>query len=149
MGRLSKTVEIEPQVIELRRAGMTFADIAATLKVSPEMARNSFRSGLKRIALEAGVEELRNIESDRLDRLQRAAWAKALQGDLPAIHTVLRIMERRARLFGLDAPIQVAATVEHLDPTVIDSEVARLVGMLKQTPIEAKAIEVGGGQIEN
>jgi len=30
-----------------------------------------------------------------------AAWAKVEQGDLRAIETVLRIMDRRARLLGL------------------------------------------------
>ena len=49
----------------------------------------------------AGVDELRELECDRLDALQVAAWAKVEQGDLKAIETVLKIMDRRARLLGL------------------------------------------------
>ena len=49
----------------------------------------------------AGVDELRELESARLDALQLAAWAKVEQGDLHAIEIVLKIMDRRAKLLGL------------------------------------------------
>jgi hypothetical protein len=34
-------------------------------------------------------------------------WTKALNGDVRAVDSVLRIMERRAKLLGLDAPTKI------------------------------------------
>jgi hypothetical protein len=47
------------------------------------------------------VDELRQLELDRLDRLQYAYWAKALEGDLDAAHIVLKILDRRLKLLAL------------------------------------------------
>ena len=51
----------------------------------------------------AAADEFRALEQVRLDALQFALWARAEQGDLVAVDCVLKIMERRARLLGLDA----------------------------------------------
>lgn len=133
-------IERERQVIELRRAGCTWDDIARQIGyANRKSAHEAFNRAMRRTLHDAGVDELRALEGERLDRLQRAVWTKAMNGDLPAVHTVLRVMERRAKLFGLDAPIQVGVTVEHLDPASIDSEVARLAAMLQQS--RPKALE--------
>ncbi|MCT9007035.1 hypothetical protein [Streptomyces rhizosphaerihabitans] len=47
------------------------------------------------------------MEADRLDRLFFVAYKKAVRDqDLAAIDRTLRIMERRARLLGLDMPVR-------------------------------------------
>jgi hypothetical protein len=48
------------------------------------------------------------LELMRLERLHAAVWPQAIRGDVNAVDRVLRIMERRARLLGLDAPKRVA-----------------------------------------
>ncbi|MEU3522133.1 hypothetical protein ABZ770_44095 [Streptomyces sp. NPDC006654] len=49
--------------------------------------------------------EPRAVENLRLDRLFFVAYRQAVKdGDLPAIDRALRIMERRARINGLDKP---------------------------------------------
>ena len=40
-------------------------------------------------------------EGARLDALQQALWAKAMEGDLPAAAAVVRIIQTRCRLYGL------------------------------------------------
>lgn len=53
--------------------------------------------------------ELREIMSARLDEMLVVAYENALQGDVDSMMAVLRIEERRARLFGIDrreAPIK-------------------------------------------
>lgn len=50
------------------------------------------------------AEKLRTVEVARLDRLLKAMWAKAMKGDVTRVDRCLRIMERRAKLLGLDAP---------------------------------------------
>ena len=52
--------------------------------------------------LSESVPALRKIEADRLDVMPNAIWPDVLKGDLAAIHTALRISERRGKLFGLD-----------------------------------------------
>ncbi|MFF8769120.1 hypothetical protein [Kitasatospora sp. NPDC015120] len=60
---------------------------------------------------QAAVEELRAVEDARLDRMFLVAYRKAVKdGDLPAIDRALRIMERRARLLGLDQPAKTEVT---------------------------------------
>ena len=46
--------------------------------------------------------ELRDIMSARLDEMLVVAYEQALQGDVDSMMAVLRIEERRARLFGID-----------------------------------------------
>lgn len=49
------------------------------------------------------VEDLRQVELDRLDRLHSSLWCNAMQGDVQAALTLLRISEQRIRLLGLQA----------------------------------------------
>ncbi|MEW1719761.1 hypothetical protein [Streptomyces sp. NPDC093109] len=61
--------------------------------------------------MEAEADELRSVEAERLDRLFFVAYRKAVRdGELPAIDRALRIMERRARLLGLDRPAKTEIT---------------------------------------
>jgi hypothetical protein len=123
-------IDKERRVLELRRAGVTYDQIAQEVGYSNASgAYHAFTRALKRTLNNAGSEELRELEVDRLDRLQRFAWAQAAQGNLRAIETILRIMQRRARLLGLDAPIKQEVTT-YEGGTDIDREVQRLVAIL-------------------
>ena len=124
-------VEKERQVLELRRAGATYDECArATGYATPQGAYLAYQRALKRTLVEAGADEARQTELDRLDRLQRAVWPKAMNGDIQAINSVLRIFDRRARYLGLDAPIRQEIKLDVADANSIDAEVARLVEML-------------------
>lgn len=124
----------ERRVIEMRRAGATFDDIARALGFSNGSgAWQAYQRAMKRALTEAGTEEIRQLELDRLDRLQGAVWNDAMRGDRSAIQTVLKILDRRARYLGLDAPIRQEVKVEQVDPASIDAEVARLVAMLGES----------------
>jgi len=103
--RLS-AAERKREIIKLRRDGLTFHEIGEQVACTPQYAFKVVRVYLERVDKELSEEvaQLRRLESERLDRAHRAVWPKAIKGDLRAIDRVLRIMERRARLFGLDAP---------------------------------------------
>jgi hypothetical protein len=47
------------------------------------------------------VDELRQLELDRLDMVQLAYWDRAMGGDNPAAQLVLKVIDRRCRLLGL------------------------------------------------
>jgi hypothetical protein len=49
-------------------------------------------------------EEMRLFEAIRYDRLTRALWPRALQGDVQAIDRILKISAARREMFGLNAP---------------------------------------------
>jgi hypothetical protein len=59
---------------------------------------------------------VRDLELQRLDALYLVAYAEVEDGNIPAIDRCLRIMERRAKLLGLDA----AEKVEHSGDLVIN-----------------------------
>ncbi len=114
------------QALELRTSGMTYAAIAAELKYSDESGpRKAVDRLLSRVECE-GAEELRQLEGQRLDAMQRAIWPQACSGDLDAIKTVLTIMARRAKLLGLDAPANVAVGPS-VSSVEFASEAARLI----------------------
>lgn len=124
-------IEKERQVVELRRAGATFDDIAkATGYATPQGAYLAYHRAMKRTLVEAGTDEMRELELDRLDRMQRAVWGKAMQGDTQAITTALKILDRRARYLGLDAPIRQDIKVDVTTKDAIDAEMEKLLAML-------------------
>lgn len=65
------------------------------------------------------VDEHRMLEVQRLDALQVAVWDKAVAGDVKAVNAVLRIIEQRSRLLGLDKHTGVAAQSVVIDPAAL------------------------------
>lgn len=108
--------------VELRRAGMSYRQIAAAVpaRFGPDTPprydeRHACRDvhavlrQLQRDTSEA-AEAVRRLELERCDELTLAVWPAARAGDCQAIATVLRLMERRSRLLGLDRPIPLSPT---------------------------------------
>ena len=106
------TLERRSQALALRRAGAQYDEIGKQLGISKVAAYMHVKKYLEDTAKTTGedAEVVRAIELERLDRMLLGAWPKASNGDTDAIHTVLRIMERRAKLQGLDAPSKIAPT---------------------------------------
>jgi hypothetical protein len=104
-----RAAQLEERCLELRASGLSFREIACELGVSVSGAYKAVARGLV-AANEHNREEaasLRDLEVMRLDQLQAALWEQAVdECDTRAIDRVLRIMERRAKLLGLDAPTQ-------------------------------------------
>jgi hypothetical protein len=73
-------------------------------------------------------ETLREQELQRLDRLQVGVWAAALAGDPRAADTALKIIDRRIKLLGLDAPTR----YEVITLDAIEQEIQRLSAELGQ-----------------
>lgn len=124
------TLEKEARVLSLRRQGITFDRIAQVLGyASASGAYNAYRRACLKIIYEE-VEETRKMEMDRLDNAQAKIMPAVNRGDLQAVHALIRIMERRAKLLGLDAPIKHEVEVNYYDTDSIDAEVARLASLL-------------------
>lgn len=96
------------RTLDLRAAGATFQQIADALGYSDRSAaRKAFHRALDaEVAIGAEQREtLRQQQQYRLEQMLRAVWPNALRGDVKAQERVLRILERQARLLGLDAPV--------------------------------------------
>ena len=93
------------KAIKLRLAGLDWQEIADRLEYS---SRGAACADVSR-ALEANrkeesdaVDELRQVETLRLDRLMAGLWAKAASGNVRAAEAALKVIDRRCKLWGLD-----------------------------------------------
>jgi len=103
------------QALDLRLAGASYRQIAVVLGVGVKTAWLDVNRALREYLTEPS-DQVRAAEVARLERLFMAHWPKAISGDKEATYTVLAIMDRRARLLGLDAPkrIDITAWVREL-----------------------------------
>lgn len=102
--------ERQRQALELRKAGVGFQAIADRLGYSDHSgAYRAVKSALKK-TLQEPADEVRALELERLDKLLLGLWPRATSGNDRAIDRVLKIMQRRANLLGLDAPQKVENT---------------------------------------
>lgn len=148
----------ELQVLDLRRAGLTWQRIAQEVGYANHSgAYAAYKRAMQR-TLQEPTDDLRQAEVDRLDRLQLAVWPKAMRGDHNAIVTCVRIIDRRAKLLGLDMPIKISQEVTVWEGgESIDRAVRDLAELLRQNsaagtgespmagdPGETESITAGG-----
>lgn len=101
-GSTIHAAERQRQALELRKAGASLQVIADRLGYAgPQGAHEAIRKGIAAIPFEA-AEQVRAMELERCDRMQLGLYERATKGDEKAIDRVLRIMDRRAKLLGLD-----------------------------------------------
>lgn len=112
--------EKRSRAIELRRAGSSYEQIAKDVGFANRgTAFRAVQIGLRESLQEAGSEDLRSLELERLECLQRSRWSKAVGGDDKAFDRVLAIMKRRAELMGLDAPVKLQHGGDGSKPVVV------------------------------
>ncbi len=126
--------------LELRTSGMSYEQIARECGYSDRSAAHrAVQRELQRVVVK-NVEELRGVEAQTLDVLQMECMKlfldKENKGRLFAADRILAIMERRAKLFGLDVRPD-----EANGPQVIIEEVPA--GYLA---LAAPALQTEGGQ---
>jgi hypothetical protein len=104
-GRAQKKVEARLRALEAVRgilAGHTYQQVADDLGYKNRgTVHRIVQHALARHEVE-GVEELRALELERLDRIQIAFWGLATSGDVRAAEVVLRVIAARCRLLQLD-----------------------------------------------
>jgi hypothetical protein len=131
----------------LRMDGMAFAEIGATLGLSATEAKQAVSRYLASLADRMPEEDrakMRTREDARLDKLLYAVWGKALDEENPeqlhAVKVALAIGERRAKMYGLDAPTEV---INHTPTTAeIDQWAQHLTGFAASHGVtEAEVID--------
>lgn len=106
----ARKLERQVKALELRRMGKGYAEIARTLGIGKSQAHRLVQAGLSdaRDQIRAEANDLRAEEISRLDAMLAGLWPDARKGHQGAVDRVLRIMERRSKLLGLDAPVRLA-----------------------------------------
>jgi orotate phosphoribosyltransferase-like protein len=91
--------------LELRKKGKSYRAIADELNVSVSTAHAYVVEGIGEIREQTAqkAEELVALELVRLDDMLDALWDK--RGEPSTANTILKIMERRAKMLGTDAPV--------------------------------------------
>jgi hypothetical protein len=147
----------QDEALALRRAGLDYTSIAKRLRYSGRgAAHDAVTASLDRQPME-DAPIVRRIELERLDELLRVAWEQLHMdhvmvsdgrivrddtgvalvdhaGKLSALDRVIRIMERRSKLMGLDAPVR--KVIEVITEDAVTSEIRRLEAELADIPQE-------------
>lgn len=134
MARARKAVERAPgrAALALRLAGASYTEIADTLALAnAAAARDLVCTELASADVDVDQRNaLRAEEAARIERLLRGVWRKATtESDpehLPAARVALAMVDRHARLLGLDMPTEVVVYT----PTTseIETWVAEMIG---------------------
>jgi hypothetical protein len=142
-GTLEETIVRQNRALELKMAGATHTQIAEVLGYN---SRNAVSLAIER-ALERDTsrvgsarDEFRRITVARTERLIRGLWNNAIRGDLAAVDRVVKIMERQAKLLGLDAPTQVTITDE------TKSELSRLIGDVEKILVPGEVVGMAAAE---
>lgn len=92
--------------MELRRKGLRYEQIATELGISEAGAWQAIQRAYKR-SLKLTDDEAdsnRKLDLERIDVALAAIWEQVIAGKLFAIDRLVMLLERRARLLGLDKP---------------------------------------------
>ena len=102
---------LEQQVIFWQdyKQGHSYRQIADKYGVTESLVGNLIRKYIKDLR-ETGlrtVAEYRQVQIERIQTSYASIWTNVLRGRVDAINTMIRLMEREAKLLGLDAPTKV------------------------------------------
>lgn len=135
------------RALELRKEGKTFDEIATEAGYTcRQSAYDAVKRAMSALTREPAT-ELLELELARLDTMWGIHYLNASAGDVQALAACMRIMERRAKLLGLDAPDKSSAEITGPDggpvamPTII-----QLVGVRPKQQVENDATDSGAGR---
>jgi hypothetical protein len=110
--------ERDLRIFKMRQAGVAVSEIGRRFNMSTKSVTSAINRQLQKLNQEAlmGYPEVLRMELERLDALQQAIWPLtqhrkvrlddgsevSVEPDIKAIQQVLSIMDRRARLLGME-----------------------------------------------
>ncbi len=111
------------RAIELRAAGLSYDEIA--LEVGYANRGTAYNVVTQALAAREAhsVDEMRGLELARLEAAHAALWPRAMQGHVPSVTALLRILDLECRLQGLYEPAGKQDYWDHCEgpPTVVIS----------------------------
>lgn len=109
--RVIEAKERAARALELRKEGKTFQEIAdephgeGTLYASKQSAYDAVKRAMQDLTREP-ASELLELELARLDSMWGIHYLNAMAGDVQALDACMKIMQRRAKMLGIDAPAE-------------------------------------------
>jgi hypothetical protein len=89
------------RAVELATQDFTYQQIADELGYANRGTVHRIVQRALESRLTEGVDQLRDLEIDRLDAMQAALWQAASAGDTQAATAIVKIIDKRCRLLGL------------------------------------------------
>jgi len=124
-GKRIVAAERQARALGLRKAGHGYATIARELGyASASGAHKAVDTALRALVAEPAA-ELRALDLARLDELLVGLWIDARRGNVAKVDRVLKIMQRRADLLGLDAPQRFSVADARRDAETIAAEIGK------------------------
>jgi AraC-like DNA-binding protein len=115
--------ERRAKALRLRAAKLTYQKIAEECGYYDRTsAARAVRQALREVISEP-AQELIQMELNTLEQLQRPLMLRALKGDVQAAMGVLKIMERRAKMLGLDVAPKGEGDENRITEVIIDSSI--------------------------
>lgn len=115
-GDAQRLREQDQMVFGLRLRGKSERETAEALDLSTTDVRASMRRMIVELTPSFRA-DLVSLELDRLDAMMQTQMDAALRGDRDAIEVCLKLMDRRSKLIGLDAPVKTVAVVKAEEKT--------------------------------
>jgi hypothetical protein len=148
------------QAIALRLAGVDLLTIMEQVnRVTPEEHHYSSATHVSvdlkrarersRAELDSSVEDLRELQLERLERLLAATWPKAVKGDTRATDTAARLIQQMCKLKGLEAPTQVELSHRiEMESTAVAEAVLAAIEVLGLGPeLRMRAMDAAQGRL--
>lgn len=150
-GEKERLIADHAKALELRKSGLSYREIARRMNRSVNTVHGYIQSELLFLREQTSMdaESVRDMELERLDQLQSSLWSA--RKDPSVAGTIIRIMERRAKLLGIDAPTRtelvgaLAAVTPETAAKMSDSDIsARVRALLGRIEASTKADDPDG-----
>lgn len=146
--------ERDLRIFKMRQAGVPIAEIARRFGVGTSNVSNSVKRQLNKLSQEALLiyPEVLQMELERLDALQSAIWPLtqhrkqkmddgtevSIEPDIKAVATVLSIIDRRAKLLGMEQT-NVNVQMDVRDSSPIRAVLAGAPGVIQAEKFDSEA----------
>jgi transcriptional regulator len=110
--------ERQLKALRMRQSGLSYRAIGRALEISHVQAWKDVNAVIEQLQKDnlEEAKKVKAIEIARLDVALEAIWEKVEAGDPIAIDRMIKIMERRSRYEGLDAPTKQEIEVATPEP---------------------------------
>jgi len=116
-------VEGQLTALQLRQRGWTYQEIGDALGITKQNAYKRVETALRPLQeeLKERVTIEREADLTRIGEMLKALWPASTAGDPASIDRVTKLLDRRAKLLGLDTPVK----VEHSGELALTGDDAR------------------------
>lgn len=144
--------------LQLREGGAKYREIAEQLQVTTSYAHELVMKAMDDLndTVAETAERMRQLELNRLDKMWMDLSTRKDATSPRTIDTKLRIMERRAKLLGLDAPMQLGGPgggpipFQSTDPReAVRTKVAAITARIGGGASLEEAVEYAVGVVQN